>query len=81
MITRLIFSLFRPTVSVSLSLIGSYSHVAAVISFGMSMSTGPGLPDDAMIKASLIVSANSSTERTMKLCLVIGIVTPVISIS
>ena len=81
MITRLIFSLFRPTGSVSPLLMGMYSHVAAVISFGMSMSTGPGLPDDAMVKAYLIVSANSSTERTMKLCFVIGMVTPVMSIS
>ena len=50
-------------------------------SFGMSTSTGPGRPVRAMWKASRIVSASSFASLTRKLCLVIGIVMPVMSAS
>ena len=58
-----------------------YSQVAICTSLGTSTKTGPGLPDRARRKASRIVSASCSTVPTKKLCLVMGRVIPVISIS
>ena len=58
-----------------------YSQLAAVTSLVISISTGPGLPVLAIANAFLIVSANILTSFTIKLCFVIGIVTPAISIS
>ena len=58
-----------------------YSYSAFCTSFGMSTKTGPGLPDFAIWNAPRMVSARSSTCFTRKLCLVIGMVTPVISTS
>ena len=55
---------------------GVNSHSAAVTSFVMSTSTGPGRSDTAILNASLKVSASSSTLRTTKLCLVMGMVMP-----
>ena len=51
------------------------------MSFGISISTGPGLPVEAMKKASAITRGNSSTERTRKLCFVTLRVMPVVSAS
>ena len=48
---------------------------------GMSTSTGPGLPFLAMEKARRMVSASFSTSFTIKLCLVMGVVIPAMSIS
>ncbi len=47
----------------------------------MSTSTGPGLPERAILNARLITGASSFTSFTIKLYLVIGIVIPAISIS
>ena len=55
--------------------------LSAVASLRISMRTGPGLPLFAMRNASRNVSARSSAFLTRKLCFVIGIVTPFISIS
>ena len=60
---------------------GVYSVLLAVTSFVISTSTGPGLPEPAILKAVLIVSASFVTSLTIKLCFVIGVVTPAISIS
>lgn len=51
------------------------------MSLGTSMSTGPGLPDWAIWNALRMMSARSSTRLTAKLCLVTGMVIPVISTS
>ena len=59
----------------------SYSQLAAVTSLVISTSTGPGRPLLAIWKALLRTSANFVMSFTMKLYFVIGIVTPVISIS
>ena len=59
----------------------SYWHRLAVMSLGTSMSTGPGLPDWAIWNALRMMSARSSTRLTAKLCLVTGMVIPVISTS
>ncbi len=59
----------------------SYSQEAPVTSLGISTSTGPGRPDFAILKALRMVFASDSTSLTMKLCFVIGIVTPAISTS
>ena len=53
----------------------------AVTSFVTSTSTGPGLPVWAILNALLMVSASLCTSLTIKLCFVIGITTPAISIS
>ena len=58
-----------------------YSALFAVTSFGISTRTGPGLPFFAMRNARRMVSARSLTSFTIKLCLVIGMVIPAISIS
>ena len=58
-----------------------YSHLLAVTSFVISTSTGPGLPLAAILNALLIVFASFFTSFTMKLCFVIGMVTPAISTS
>ena len=58
-----------------------YSVFAAVTSFVMSTRTGPGRPDCAILNALLTVAASLSISFTMKLCFVIGIVTPAISTS
>ena len=50
-------------------------------SFGMSTSTGPGRPVEAMWKASRIASATSPGLRTSMLCFVTGMVIPVMSAS
>ena len=55
---------------------GSNSYSAPVTSLVMSMSTGPGLPLSAISNALRTVGARSSTLRTTKLCLVMGIVMP-----
>ena len=47
-----------------------------VTSLGISTSTGPLRPLCAIRKAERMVSASSSTRRTVKLCLVMGIVMP-----
>ena len=60
---------------------GTYSVLLAVTSFVISTRTGPGRPVFAILKARLIVSASLSTSLTMKLCFVIGVVIPAISIS
>ena len=60
---------------------GIYSVTLAVISFGISTSTGPGRPVFAIRNALRIVSANFVTSFTIKLYFVIGIVIPAISIS
>ena len=52
------------------------SHRLAVTSLGMSTRTGPLRPLWAMWKAARMVSARSSTRRTVKLCLVMGMVMP-----
>ena len=62
-------------------LTGSYSALLPVTSFGISISTGPGLPDCAISNALRIVFARSLTFFTIKLYFVIGIVIPVMSIS
>ena len=59
-----------------LRLLGVNSHTAAVTSLGISTSTGPLRPLCAIRKAERMVSASSSTRRTVKLCLVMGIVMP-----
>src|SRR5699024_9537671 len=58
-----------------------YSIVAFWISFGISTRTGPGRPVDAKWNADAIASGILFGSVTMKLCLVIGIVTPRISAS
>ena len=58
-----------------------YSTRSAVTFFGISTSTGPGLPFLAILKALRIVSASFSTSFTIKLYLVTGVVIPAISIS
>ena len=58
-----------------------YSVDSAVTFFGISTSTGPGLPERAMSNASRRICARSLTSFTMKLCFVIGVVMPVISAS
>ena len=60
---------------------GVYSVKAWVISFGTSTNTGPLRPLIAIWNARRIVSASSSTDFTMKLCFVMGIVIPVMSTS
>ena len=60
---------------------GVYSHRVFWISLGISTSTGPGLPDFAMVNASRRVSASRRMSLTMKLCLVMGMVMPVMSTS
>ena len=47
----------------------------------MSTSTGPGRPVDAIWKAAAIALGISSALDTMRLCLVIGMVTPRMSAS
>ena len=49
------------------------------ISFGISTRTGPGLPDVATSNARSIVRAKSLTSFTNQLCLVHGLVIPVVS--
>jgi len=51
------------------------------MSLGISTSTGPFLPDCAILNASRMVGTSSADSRTIKLCFVIGMVTPQISIS
>ena len=67
---------FSVTVRMGSGFFGVNSHTAAVTSFGMSTSTGPLRPLWAMRNAARMVSARSSTRRTVKLCLVMGIVMP-----
>ena len=57
------------------------SILLAVTSFVISTKTGPGLPLFAILKAFLSVGAKFSISFTIKLCFVIGIVAPTISIS
>ena len=71
-------SVIRLTCSGSLR---SYSALFAVTSFVISISTGPGRPSFAILNARRTVSASLLTSFTMKLCFVIGIVTPEISTS
>ena len=52
--------------------LGDSLHLA----LGTSMATGPGRPDSASSKASGTTSRSSAAERTRKLCLVIGSVSP-----
>ncbi len=59
----------------------TYSASLAVTSLVISTSTGPGRPVLAILNALLNVLANFVTSLTIKLCFVIGIVTPAISIS
>ena len=73
-----IFSVLR---SIFSGTFGSYSALSLVAFFAISIKTGPGLPDFAIVKARRIVSANLSTSFTRKLYFVIGIATPAISIS
>ncbi len=56
-------------------------HCPCSTSLGMSTSTAPGRPDEAMWKASASTCGISLPERTRKLCLVIGIVMPEMSAS
>ena len=44
--------------------LGVYSHTAAVTSFGISIRTGPGLPERAILNASLNVFAKSLISLT-----------------
>ena len=60
---------------------GVNSHSSAVAFFVISTRTGPGRPSFAIKKALRIVFARSRTSFTMKLCFVIGIVMPWMSIS
>ena len=60
---------------------GSYSVSAAVTSFVMSTSTGPGRPLRAIRNARRNTPASSFTSFTIKLYLVIGMLMPAISIS
>ena len=53
-----------PTESGTTAGSGVYSQVAICTSFGISINTGPGLPEAAKRKASRIVSARVSTEET-----------------
>ena len=76
--TSLIYSLER---MIFAGLYFSYRVVVAVTSFGISIKTGPGLPVFAILNALRIVFASSSIFFTIKLCFVIGIVTPEISTS
>ena len=78
MSSSVIFCVSRSTGCISFAL---YSVFCAVISFGISTNTGPGLPVCAMRNALRITSANSLTSVTIKLCFVIGVVIPAISIS
>ena len=55
---------------------GVNSQTAVVRSLGMSTSTGPFRPLWAMRKAARMVSARSSTRRTVTECLVTGIAMP-----
>src|SRR5437868_14843651 len=58
-----------------------YSYLQALreTSFGISTTTGPGRPVDAIKKAFLMVEARSRTSFTRKLCLTIGRVMPTVS--
>ena len=58
-----------------------YSQEPTVAFLVISTNTGPGRPSFAIWNALRIVGANSSGDLQIKLCLVIGIVTPLISIS
>ena len=84
-ISRTLFTSSSRMVSVFLSMTsgvsGIYSVSAAVTSFVISTSTGPGLPLFAILNARLMVGARSSMCFTIKLCLVIGITTPAMSTS
>ena len=53
----------------------------AVVSFGISITTGPGLPEVAIKKACLITSDILSALSTVKLCLTIGLDIPIMSVS
>ena len=64
------------TVRMGSGCLGVNSQTAAVTSLGISTSTGPLRPLCAMRKAARMVSASSSTRRTVKLCLVMGMVMP-----
>jgi hypothetical protein len=59
----------------------SNSHVPSWASLVMSISTGPGRPLAAMANASRTADATSDARVTRKLCLVIGSVMPVMSVS
>ena len=56
-----------------------YFALANWISFGISINTGPGLPVVATLKASCIIFERSLTSFTNQLCLVHGLVIPVVS--
>ena len=59
----------------------AYSSFWFCTSFGTSSSTGPGRPSRATANASRTASASSSTSSTRRLCLVIGWVMPMMSVS
>ncbi len=63
------------------SRIGSKSIIAREMSTGISTSTGPGRPERAMWKASAIMPGSLLISFTSQLCLVTGMVMPVMSAS
>ena len=60
---------------------GRYLNISCPTSFGMSIKTGPGLPDEAIRKACATTFAISDGSLTTHECLTIGSVIPKISVS